>query len=426
MEFAIEQSPHIRRKDTLAGMMTDVLIALSPVVIFALIVYQLYAVRNLIVSEVVWVLGEFLYVIGKSLVLGRKDGLPFGEKLQKAIKSYKLTNFLVPTVSAVIFALITPATYWAPNGYGTLNATSAFADDYAYLVLVVGSLFGLVVGKLLFGGTGKNLLNPAAAAFVFCKFVFGKRYAVAKFSTDAFSWTLNTGSTFLIGSYTASGSYSSYSLWNLIIGNTPGLMGETCKIAILLGLVYLLVRRVADWRVVASFFGTFIVFTLFAGIIIHVSYPDVSVWQFMLYQLVGGGLLFGGVFMITDPVTTPVTRPDRVLYGMLIAICVLFFRLFGRSDYTHEGLAFSILIVNAVVPFMDYIQKWTTNHYDLKHIIVLVAVPVVFLLTMVLTLHFQLAASAVSSSSTSGGSLTTSASQPWEGIAEFWTAFVNL
>jgi len=266
MEFAIEQSPHIRRKDTLAGMMTDVLIALSPVVIFALIVYQLYAVRNLIVSEVVWVLGEFLYVIGKSLVLGRKDGLPFGQKMQKAIQSYKLTNFLVPTVSAVIFALITPATYWAPNSYTALNATNAFADGYAYLVLIVGSLFGLVVGKLIFGGTGKNLLNPAAAAFVFCKFVFGKRYAVANFSTDAFSWTLNTGSTFLKGSYSASSSYSSYSLWNLIyLGfdhrQYAGLMGETCKIAIF-GLslfICLSVMWLGLGAVVVSFFGTFIV-----------------------------------------------------------------------------------------------------------------------------------------------------------------------
>jgi len=422
MEFAIEQSPHIRRKDTLAGMMTDVLIALSPVVIFALIVYQLYAVRNLIVSEVVWVLGEFLYVIGKSLVLGRKDGLPFGEKLQKAIKSYKLTNFLVPTVSAVIFALITPATFWTAD-YSGLNATSAFVDGYAYLVLVIGSLFGLIVGKLIFGGTGKNPLNPAAAAFVFCKFVFGKRYAVANFSTDAFSWNIGTGATVLKGEYGAASTYSSYNIWDLIIGNTPGLMGETCKIAILLGLVYLLVRHVADWRVVVSFFGTFIVFTLFAGIIIHVNFPDVEVWQYMVYQLLGGGLIFGAVYMITDPVTMPLTRPDRVLYGMLIAICVVFFRLFGRGQYTHEGMAFSILIVNAVVPFMDYIQKWTTNRYDLKHIIVLVAVPVVFLGIVLLTLGLQLSAGASSSSSSSSANLSTGGTT--KGL-QIISSFINL
>jgi electron transport complex protein RnfD len=368
-------------------------------------------------------LGEFLYVIGKSLVLGRKDGLPFKEKLQKAIKNYKLTNFLVPTVSAVIFALITPATFWTAN-YSGLNAASAFADGYAYLVLVVGSLFGLIVGKLIFGGTGKNPLNPAAAALVFCKFVFGKRYAVANFTTDVFSWEFTTGSTFLKSNFVDPvASYSKYGIWDLIIGNTQGLMGETCKIAILLGLVYLLVRHVADWRVVASFFGTFIFFTLFAGILVHVSYPAVETWQYVLYQLFSGGVIFGAVYMITDPVTMPLTRPDRVLYGMLIAICVVFFRIFGSGGYTYEGMAFSILIVNAIVPLMDYIQKWTTNRYDLKHIITLVAVPVVFLAILLLALHFKLAAGGVSpSSSSSSATLSTGGTEKGMRII---SSFVN-
>jgi Na+-translocating ferredoxin:NAD+ oxidoreductase subunit D len=398
MEFAIEQSPHIRRKDTLAGMMADVLIALSPVVIFALIVYQLAALRNLLVSEVVWVFGEFVYVIAKSLIAGRKDGLKFKDKMLKALKSYKLTDFLVPTVSAVIFALITPTTFWGINTDGTVNynavsasAAKAFTDSYSYVVLVCGSLFGLVVGKLIFGGTGKNLFNPAAAALVFSKFVFGKRYAVAKYSTSAFGWKISTGATVLAGDYASSGTYSGTSLWGLIIGDTAGVMGETCKIAILLGLVYLLVRHVADWRVVVSYFATFLVFALCAGIIVHAKYSDVAIWKFVLSQLFSGGLIFGGVFMITDPVTMPLNRPDRVLYGMVIAICVAFFRYLGYSAYTHEGVAFSILIANAIVPLLDYFPKWVNNQYDKKHLIVLVAVPVVLLAVFAVSEHFFIA-----------------------------------
>lgn len=413
MEFAIEQSPHIRRKDTLAGMMADVLIALSPVVIFALIVYQLAALRNLLVSEVVWVFGEFVYVIAKSLIAGRKDGLKFKDKMLKALKSYKLTDFLVPTVSAVIFALIMPATFWGLKtdgsiDYSNLSSTVPFADGYAYLTLVIGSIFGLLVGKLIFGGTGKNFLNPAAAGFVFCKFVFGHRYAVANYDTTALGWKISTGATVLKGDYAASASYGT-SILDLLIGNMPGLMGETCKIAILLGLAYLLIRHVADWRVVVSFFGTFIIFSLFAGILIHAKYNDVAVWKFVLTQLLSGGVLFGGVYMITDPVTMPLNRPDRVLYGTLIAIVVIFFRYFGYSEYTHEGMAFAILICNAIVPVLDYIPKWASNRYDLKHLIVLAAVPAVFFAIMMICMNSYLASHVIIDSGGTEGS--------WEGLA---------
>jgi Na+-translocating ferredoxin:NAD+ oxidoreductase subunit D len=256
--------------------------------------------------------------------------------------------------------------------------------------LIVGSLFGIIIGKLVFGGTGRNVFNPAAAGFVFAKLVFGSRYAVANYPASAFGWSINTGATFLKGDYWSASAYSKgYSgLLDLLIGSVPGLMGETCKIAILLGLVYLLVRHTVDWRVVASFFGTFFFFMLFAGVIAHVLDGNVDILQFALYQLLSGGVLFGGVFMLTDPVTMPLSRPDRLLFGMMVAISTVFFRLFFVEEYTHEGMAFSILIVNAIVPLLDS-HYWNTNVYAKKNWVALTALPLAMVGVMVLTLLAQ-------------------------------------
>jgi electron transport complex protein RnfD len=417
MEFALEQNPHIRRHDTLWGMMLDVIIALAPVEAFALIVYQLYAVRNILFSVATWVLLEILYLLGKSLIESRKEPLSFTERLKKACGIFsKPATYLVPCVSGLIYGLLVPANFWPLNADGTVNfkftgfaSVNPFTDGYAYLVIIIGALVGFVVGKAIFGGTGRNILNPAAVGFVFDKLVFGSRYAVANTAISAFGWgdSIVTGGTFLkIDPFTASG-YSKFDLWSLIIGHTPGLMGETCKIAILIGLVYLLVRRVADWRVPAAFFGTFIVFTFFSGLLMMAWEKDFNVGLYVLYELFSGGVLFGGVYMLADPVTMPITRPNRILYGMLAAVFVVFWRLFlphVSTNYTHEGMMFSILMANAIVPFLDC-PKWSSNAYNKKNIITLAVVPVallaVLLLTILITKNVAAGADTTSSVSTS-------------------------
>lgn len=385
MNIITEQSPHIRRKDSLNRMMSDVLIALAPVTVFALIVYKWFAVRNILVSVATMVLCEFLFLVIKNLI-AKKNG-------KKLLEGYHLSTFLVPTVSGLIYGLITPATYWGTNAdgsvsYASLNsaASGPWGDGYAYLVLIVGAMFGIIVGKFIlsaFLGTGHNVLNPAATGFVFSKFVFGARYAVSDYATTAFDWTI-TGATTLhynggSGMFGAE-SYTGENLWQLIIGETGGLMGETCKIAILIGLVYLLIRHTVDWRTVASFFGTFIVGLLFVGILIHAYNPDINVFMFVLVQLFAGGVIFGGTFMLTDPVTGPLTKPAKVLFGMIVAICTLFFRYLvaGGEHYIYEGMAISILIGNAVVPLLDY-NKWNSNEFNKLNVIILACFPVLMI-----------------------------------------------
>jgi Na+-translocating ferredoxin:NAD+ oxidoreductase subunit D len=347
METAIvqENSPHLRRKDNLTGMMVDVLIALSPVVIFAIVKYTWHAVVVDLLSVFTMCLAEFVFVLIKNW--GPKDGQkhPFKEKFATAIKGYGINNFLVPCVSAVIFAMLMPAQETTTPGF-------------IYFVVVIGALFGMIIGKLVFGGTGQNIFNPAAVGFIFTKVCFQ-----SKFTTYyASSMDVQTGGTILSGSATSSFDMSPL---NLLLGQTGGTFGEVCKIAILCGLVYLLIRHVADWRVVSAFFGTFIVLTAIASWVYVVRDPSVDFLHYFLVHLLSGGVLFGGTYMLTDPVTMPITRPSRVIYGMFAAVCVVFIRLFGTYN---EGMGFSILIANMAAPVMDH-YKWSTNKYTWKNLL---------------------------------------------------------
>jgi electron transport complex protein RnfD len=340
METAIiqENSPHLRRKDNLTGMMLDVLIALAPVVIFAIVKYTWHVVVVELLSILTMCLAEFVFVLIKNW--GPKDGQKhsFKEKFANAIKGYGLNNFLVPCVSAVIFAMLMPAGDTTPAGF-------------IYFEVITGALFGMVIGKLVFGGTGQNIFNPAAVGFIFTKICFqgGIAYFANAIDVTTSGTTLNDG--------------ANISYLGLLLGQTPGTYGEVCKIAILVGLAYLLIRHAADYRVVSAFFGTFIVLTAIAGLVYYVRDNSVDFLHYFLTHLLSGGVLFGGTYMLTDPVTMPITRPSRIIYGMIAAIAVVFIRLFGSYS---EGMGFSILIANMFAPVLDH-YKWSTNQYTWKN-----------------------------------------------------------
>jgi electron transport complex protein RnfD len=267
METAIvqENSPHLRRKDNLKGMMLDVIIALSPVLVFALVKYTWHAVLNIVLSVLVMCLAEFVFVLIKNW--GPKDGQkhPFKEKFLTAVKGYGINNFLVPCVSALIFAMLMPAQETNPAGF-------------IYFVVVIGALFGMIFGKLVFGGTGTNIFNPAAVGFIFTKICFSSKFTTY-YANSLESTTVTTGGTLLSS---ASANATSLSPLELLLGETPGAMGEVCKIAILVGLAYLLIRHVADWRVVSSFFGTFLVLTLIASAVYAVRDSSVNFGTYFL------------------------------------------------------------------------------------------------------------------------------------------------
>lgn len=353
-----ETAPHIRRKDNLTMMMLDVIIALSPVIVFALVVYRLNALRNLLVPVATMVLCEFVYVlVTNRLPYDVNKKHTFEEQFKFGVSHYRLANFMVPTVSGLIYGLIMPASTTNPG--------------VIWFALVLGSIFGLVLGKLVFGGTGSNIFNPAALAMVFSKLCFGSQFQYTSGIFPEATYNAGTGeNTYVVTAGTPlsemkAGYYSVYEIKNLFFGAISGSIGETCKICLLVGFVYLLIRHASEWRITISYIASFLFLILFSGIILHAKQSTFNISNYILVELLSGGLLFGAIFMATDPVTSPITKPGRIIYGCLLGVTTAIIRLFGGLM---EGVVFSILIGNMFTPVIDY-YKWSSPKFNWKNIL---------------------------------------------------------
>lgn len=361
--FRKQTSPHLRRKDSLFRMLLDVAIGLAPVTIMSFVAYTWRALVILLISVFTMVASEIIFVLIKNRIPydGKKHSLK--EHLKNGFSKVNAVTIMAPVVSAIIFAWIMPAQ----------------SDPAAiiYVATFVGALVGVIIGKLVFGGTGQNIFNPAAVGMLFAKICFGSRFvydgtyyvtAVSTSGTPLSAAMANTvaGVPDYIGHYANIGDFSTF---DLFFGRVPGVIGEGFKFAILIGLVYLLIRRTIDYRVIVSFFGTFIFLMAIAGIFVVTRLENVSFLHFMAFQLFSGGVLFGGVYMLTDPVTMPINSPGRVLYGMIAASITVLIRLFGAYP---EGMAFSILLSNMLAPVLDY-HAWSTSKFTVKKIVLAVS-----------------------------------------------------
>ena len=367
MTIIKESAPHLRRKATVTRMMSDVLIALAPTLIFSFVVYPINTLVFYLLSVFIMVAAEFVFVGLKNMM--PKDGQKhsFKERFLYAYKGkYNQNNILTPCISAVVFTLIMPAG----------------APIYA---VIVGALVGIVFGKLVFGGLGSNIFNPAVVGMLFAKLCFGSQYVgyvdtwfyqIPDVAAGATPLGLMNGG--------ALNNITQYPLLDLFIGRIPGTLGEVYKITILIGLVYLLVRRSADYRIVVSYLGTFIVLTLVAGLSIYALDKSVNPFIFMLYSLLSGGVLFGATFMLTDPVTSPINAPSRIMYGMIAAIVTVFIRLFAALP---EGVGFSILIANMIAVVLDH-YEWSSSRYTWKKLLAMGLLVIVPALVIFLLLRF--------------------------------------
>lgn len=214
----------------------------------------------------------------------------------------------------------------------------------------IGSAIAIILVKQMFGGLGQNFMNPALAARTILMLSWaglmaakaipagGQLFGLAQVEADAVA-----SATPLVN--------SNYSLWQLFIGDVPGMLGETCKLTLILGGLYLIVRRVIDWRVPVFFIGTaFILFWIKTGVV----YSAESGTQNALYQLLSGGLILGAFFMATDYVTCPYTKLGRCIMGIGCAVLLFIIRSYNNSY--PEGCSFAILFMNVLTPFID---KWT-------------------------------------------------------------------
>lgn len=330
MKLAFQTSPYIRKNASVSRMMLDVIIALMPVTIFAIIQNGMGALSVILISVGVMLVSELL----ANLMIKWPKGLKIKEMFSKdgfskVKKGFTINNFLAPILSGLIYAMILPA-------------------HCNWYVVLIGALFGMVIGKMVFGGLGQNIFNPAATGRAFVGICFGPQISLAYQAQITYDATAQA--TPLATNMGA----SNYSLIDLFLGNVSGSMGEVSALLIIIGALYLFIRRSADLRVFLSFVLSFMALSLVAVLSGFGKYDGSNYFDLWLYQILSGGMLFGAVFMLTDPVTSPVTKYGRVLYGAIAGGLVVLIRISGALP---EGVVFSILVVNMLTPLIDYLMR---------------------------------------------------------------------
>lgn len=218
-------------------------------------------------------------------------------------------------------------------------------------VVAVGVMFGVIFGKEVFGGTGRNIFNPAIVGRVFLTIAFPNIMTMnwqMPFNKGLggfihFQNTVDavTRATPLV-LFKNQGIITSYS--NLMFGQSAGCIGETFRIGIIAGGLFLIAMRIVDWRLPLAYLATVFVFPFLSNNMLHTQFA----WGG--FQLLSGGLLLGAFFMATDPVTSPFTKPGRWIAGFLLGFLTVLIR--GLSGYV-EGVMFSILLINAFTPLID-------------------------------------------------------------------------
>lgn len=309
----VSASPHIRHEDSTRVLMSDVIIALIPLLIWGTYIFGLRALTVTAVSVASCMFFEAIF----NIIL--KKEVPLSD--------------LSSVVSGLLLAFNLPVTVplWLP---------------------VIGAAFAMVLVKGLFGGIGKNFMNPVLAARVF---LFGSwpshmtNYSAPLDRLSAFG-KVDTVSAATSLTTLKNGALPDESIFDLFVGNVAGCIGEVSALLILAGGLYLLIRRTITWHIPVSFILT-------VAIITFVFAPDgVNNLNYMSAEIFSGGLMLGAVFMATDYVTSPVTPRGRIIYGIGCGALTVFIRFFGGYP---EGASFAILIMNLFVWYLDKATKPT-------------------------------------------------------------------
>lgn len=316
-KLTVSASPHVRSAETTTGIMLDVIIALIPAL-----------------AASVWLFGPRALLVTATTVIACMVSEFLSRKIMKRPGTL---GDLSAIVTGILLAFNLPV-------------------SIPLWVAAIGSVVAIVVVKQFFGGIGQNFVNPA---------LVGRIVLMASFPTMMSTWTqpfawhgaqavttasplASISSMFTAGNVTSaafSANTALPSLWQMLIGQRQGSLGEVCALALLLGFGYLLVRRVITPAIPLTYIGTVAVIMLIAG---KGSLP------FAAYEILGGGLLLGAIFMATDYTTSPINCKGKLIYGVGCGILTALIRLFGSLP---EGVSFSIIIMNILVP---HIERLTT------------------------------------------------------------------
>lgn len=333
----VSASPHITNKsNSTRRLMIDVLIALSPCLITAIVFFGYHVVINLVTCLIFCFATELLY----NLILSKKwnkDGV-------KQASVFDMSFAVTAVILALNLPAVMPVSNWGMNAVNSLGEIVFSFDTVALCAL--GSIFAVALVKMLFGGVGRNFANPACTGRIFLFIAFGGAGAFNLTSSLFGSGMAATGATWLGTKNTVSGAM----LLDMFLGNVAtAAVGETCVIAVLLGYVYLSARKVIDARVPIMIVGSFLVFIFLFDVA-----PTGASGKDMLYMtvahLLSGGLLFGSVFMATDYATSPNTFVGNVIYAVGIGLITALIRAFGSFP---EGFSFALVMMNLVVPLLD-------------------------------------------------------------------------
>ena len=298
MKLTVASSPHIRGDFRSSKLMLDVVIGLTPAALVGCFVLGWRSLTVILMSMACAVLTEWAY----SLVTKKRNTLPDCSAL----------------VTGMLFALTLPSTV-------------------PYYVVILGSTFAILFVKLLCGGLGQNIFNPALAARAFMLLLFPAaltRYPVLGVDGVTAATPLH---------HMVMPALPEESILDMFLGNCPGSIGEISALALLLGGAWLIYRKVISIRIPAAYLGTVAVLTL----IFSKTGNPVS-W--MLYQLFSGGVMLGAIFMATDYATSPVTPNGQLVYGIGCGALTVFFRYFGLFP---EGVTYAILLMDAFVWVID-------------------------------------------------------------------------
>ncbi|MBQ9842934.1 MAG: RnfABCDGE type electron transport complex subunit D [Oscillospiraceae bacterium] len=312
-ELTISGSPHVHSPVTTKTIMRDVLIGLAPALIGSVYFFGYRALIVTLISMAACVFFEWAWC----------------RAMKVNCKVYDMSAM----VTGALIAFVCPVTipYWC---------------------LIIGDSFAIIVVKMLFGGVGKNLVNPALAAraFMFGWPVLMTNWVKVGFENAAgiFSTAdVVTAATPLAAMH--QGQMPEESLLDLFLGNVGGCIGETSAALLLLGFGYLLIRKVVSIRIPLTYLGTVAVLSLLFPM-------GNDPLQWMAAQLCGGGLMLGALFMATDYVTSPVTHLGQIVYGMGCGALTILIRYFGGYN---EGVSYAILIMNCCVVLLDRIGRPT-------------------------------------------------------------------
>lgn len=300
-KLVVSASPHFRSKQTSQNIMLDVIIALIPSLIASCFIFGIRSLLLTVVSVVACVLFEYLS--------------------RKVMKRHNTIADLSAVVTGMLLAFNLPA-------------------SMPIWMVIIGDFFAIVIAKQFFGGIGQNFVNPALVGRIALMLSFPS--AMGKYPEPLARSVAITSATPLAALKV--GELPEPSLLGMFLGVRGGCLGEVCIAALLLGFIYLLVRKVISWHIPVTYIGAV------AVIMLAKSGFDI---QFVAYELMAGGLVLGAVYMATDYTTSPVSQRGKVIYALGCALITSLIRIFGNLP---EGVSFSIILMNILVPHIEHIS----------------------------------------------------------------------